>query len=91
MRQAEETVKIISNEEMKHWMESAVLVEDYEINPNTLYVRPIVFKGEFYSFVHESDGGEYITPCKPIDVVKRSCEFFGYDYEGQRKGTKSLT
>lgn len=71
--------------------QNVIFVDDYEINPNTLYVKPIQYEGKMASYILELDGGEFITPFKPIEVVKRSCEFFGYDYEGQRKGTKSLT
>lgn len=66
------------------------LIEEYEINPYTLLIRPKEYGNKLYSEILEVEE-EFTSPCKPIDIIKKSCVYFGSDYEGRRGGTKHLT
>lgn len=65
------------------------LIEEYEINPYTLLIKPIQYGSEMYSQIFELED-EFISPFKPLDIIKRSCEYFGSSYEGRKDGTKHL-
>lgn len=66
------------------------LIEEYEINPNTMIIMPIQYGSKIYSQVWELDD-IIISPFKPIDIIKSSCKFFGSSYEGRKEGTTQLT
>ncbi|WP_226644772.1 competence protein ComK [Mesobacillus subterraneus] len=66
------------------------LVEEYEINPFTMIIIPEEYGSRIYSRVIELEE-EYLSPFRPIDVVKKSCKYFGSSYEGRKEGTKQLT
>jgi competence protein ComK len=65
------------------------LIEEYEITPYTLLVMPIAYGSKVYSHIIELEG-EFISPFRPIDIIKRSCEYFGSSYDGRKDGTKRL-
>ncbi|WP_409294789.1 competence protein ComK [Peribacillus sp. SCS-26] len=65
------------------------LIEEYEINPYTLVVLPLEYGSRIYSQIHEINE-EFTTPFKPIDIIKKSCEYFGSSYEGRKDGTRQL-
>lgn len=66
--------------------EKKIIVENYEINPYTIMIKP----GEnTYSEVYELDG-EYLTPSKPLEIVKQGCAYFGSSLKGRHDGTKML-
>lgn len=66
------------------------LIEEYEINPNTMVIMPIQYGSKIYSQVWEIDD-IIISPFRPIDIIKSSCKFFGSSYEGRKEGTTQLT
>jgi competence protein ComK len=66
------------------------LVEEYEINPFTMIILPEEYGSRIYSRVIELEE-EYLSPFRPIDIVKKSCRYFGSSYEGRKEGTKQLT
>lgn len=66
------------------------LVEEYEINPFTMIIIPEEYGSRIYSRVIELEE-EYLSPFRPIDIVKKSCKYFGSSYEGRKEGTKQLT
>ncbi|WP_210364639.1 competence protein ComK [Bacillus sp. REN3] len=66
------------------------LVEEYEINPFTMIILPEEYGSRTYSRVIELET-EYLSPFKPIEIVKKSCRYFGSSYEGRKEGTKQLT
>ncbi|WP_187119426.1 competence protein ComK [Bacillus testis] len=66
------------------------VVEEYEINPFTLWIEPVWIEGFMYSRIVEVEE-EIMVKAKPIDIIKKSCEYFGSDYNGRRKGTRYLT
>jgi competence protein ComK len=66
------------------------LIEEYEINPNTMIIKPLPYGLKVYSQIWEL-GEELTSPFKPIDIIKKSCRFFGSSYEGRKEGTRQLT
>ena len=66
------------------------LVEEYEINPFTMIIIPEEYGSRIYSRVIELEE-EYLSPFRPIDIIKKSCKYFGSSYEGRKEGTKQLT
>lgn len=62
---------------------------DYEINPLTMIILPVDYGNKVYSKILEVED-EYISPFKPLDVVKRSCKYYGASYSGRREGTRQL-
>ncbi|WP_080847414.1 competence protein ComK [Cytobacillus gottheilii] len=69
---------------------SKTIIDEYEINPNTMIIRPIPYGSKIYSHIIELDD-EMTSPFKPLDIIKEGCRFFGSSYEGRREGTKQLT
>ncbi|MDQ0214780.1 competence protein ComK [Oikeobacillus pervagus] len=65
------------------------IVEEYEINPYTMIIMPFQYGSRVYSKIYELHD-EYISPFKPLELVKKSCEYFGSSYQGRRDGTKRL-
>ncbi|RFU62142.1 competence protein ComK [Peribacillus glennii] len=65
------------------------LIEEYEITPYTLMVMPTTYGSKIYSHIIELDD-EYISPFRPIDIIKKSCHYFGTSYEGRKEGTRQL-
>lgn len=64
-------------------------IEEYEVNPFTMFVKPIAYGSKIYSEIFEVED-EFLSPFKPLDIIKNSCEYYGSDYEGRRNGTKQL-
>ena len=65
------------------------MIEEYEVNPYTLIVSPITYGSKIYSRIIELED-EFISPFKPLDIIKKSCEYFGSSYLGRKEGTKRL-
>ena len=59
----------------------------YEINCNTLAIVPITEKK---TKIIEKDN-VFIIEMNSMDIIKKSCEFFGSSYLGRHEGTKYLT
>jgi competence protein ComK len=64
-------------------------IEEYEVNPFTMFVKPIAYGSKIYSEIFEVED-EFLSPFKPLDIIRNSCEYYGSDYEGRRTGTKQL-
>lgn len=64
-------------------------IEEYEVNPFTMFIKPIVYGSKIYSEIFEVED-EFLSPFKPLDIIRNSCEYYGSDYEGRRNGTKQL-
>ena len=62
-------------------------MEQYEINSKTIALIPIE---ENTSKVIEEDNS-FIVKMKTMEIIKRSCEYFGSTYLGRHIGTKKLT
>jgi competence protein ComK len=66
------------------------MIEEYEVNPNTMIIKPLAYGLKIYSQIWELDD-EVTSPFKPIDIIKSSCKYFGSSYEGRKEGTRQLT
>jgi len=62
-------------------------IEEYEVNPFTMFIQPKKYGNKIYSHIIEFED-EFLCPFKPLDIIKNSC--FGSDYEGRRNGAKLL-
>ena len=71
-------------------MKDENLVDEYEITPYTLAILPIKYGSKIYSRIIELEN-DFISPVKPIEIINRSCEYFGASYAGRKHGTKQLT
>ncbi|WP_077211131.1 competence protein ComK [Bacillus dakarensis] len=66
------------------------LVDKYEINSSTMTVMPLSYGSKVYSKIFEFEA-EFISPFKPLEIIKESCGFFGSSFEGRKEGTRKLT
>ena len=66
------------------------IIEEYEVNSSTMFIQPVEYGSKIYSQIFETDG-EFLSPFKPFDIIKHSCEFYGADYQSRRRATKDLT
>lgn len=64
-------------------------IEEYEVNPFTMFIKPIAYGSKIYSEIFEVED-EFLSPFKPLDIIRNSCEYYGSDYNGRRHGTKQL-
>ncbi len=65
-----------------------IFVEQYEINPYTMMIKPATTDDQSSEIIEVDQ--QYISSCKPFDIVKRSCKFFGSSYKGRKEGTRQL-
>lgn len=65
------------------------IYEKYRINSSTMVIQPIQYGSKIYSKIYEYTK-VYISPYKPMDIIKYNCEFFGSTYEGARKAAKKI-
>ncbi|WP_157273122.1 competence protein ComK [Neobacillus bataviensis] len=66
-----------------------VKIGEYVANSCTMYIKPVEYGNKVFSIVVEPED-EFLSPFKPLDLIKNSCAFYGVDYESRRKGTKLL-
>jgi competence protein ComK len=64
-------------------------IEEYEISPYTMFIRPLLYGSKLYSQIIEVED-EFTSPFKPIEIIKKSCEYFSSSFEGRKNGTKQL-
>ncbi|WP_256237305.1 competence protein ComK [Bacillus sp. EB600] len=64
-------------------------IEEYEVNPYTMFIKPVVYGSKVYSQIYELED-EFLSPFKPLDIIKKSCEYFSSSFEGRKEGTKQL-
>ncbi len=64
-------------------------IEEYEVNSCTMFLAPSEYGRKIYSKVVEVED-EFLSPFKPLDIIKRSCNYFGVDYESRKRGTRQL-
>ncbi|WP_064092180.1 competence protein ComK [Rossellomorea aquimaris] len=66
------------------------IIEEYEVNPHTMMLKPIEYGSRTFTEILEVDD-VLVSPFKPFEILRKSCEFFGSSYEGRKEGTKKLT
>lgn len=54
-----------------------------------MFLQPVEYGSRVYTHVFEVED-EFLSPFKPLDIVKKSCAYFGCDYESRKKGTTQL-
>jgi competence protein ComK len=64
-------------------------IEEYEVNPYTMFIKSVVYGSKVYSQIYELED-EFLSPFKPLDIIKKSCEYFSSSFEGRKEGTKQL-
>jgi competence protein ComK len=64
-------------------------IEEYEVNPYTMFIKPVIYGSKVYSEIYELED-KYLYPFKPLDIIKKSCEYFSSSFEGRKDGTKQL-
>ena len=64
-------------------------LDEYEINPCTMMISPAPYGSKTYSNILEIQD-EFLSPFRPIDIIKKSCQYFGSSFEGRIAGTKQL-
>ncbi|MCL6570440.1 MAG: competence protein ComK [Bacillus sp. (in: Bacteria)] len=64
-------------------------IEEYEVNSCTMFLEPVNYGNKIYSHAVEMED-DFLSPFKPLDIIKRSCEYFGADYESRKRGTRQL-
>jgi competence protein ComK len=64
-------------------------IEEYEVNPYTMFIKPVIYGSKVYSQIYELED-EYLSPFKPLEIIKKSCEYFSSSFEGRKEGTKQL-
>lgn len=65
------------------------LIDEYEINSCTMMISPTAYGSKTYSQIIELQD-EFLSPFKPIEIIKKSCQYFGSSFEGRIAGTKQL-
>ncbi|PSA92333.1 competence protein [Bacillus atrophaeus] len=61
-------------------------LDTYEVNSSTIAVLPEPMNGKMYSKIIEKDCTFYVS-MKPLQIVDRSCRYFGSSYAGRKAGT----
>ncbi|MEH7108318.1 MULTISPECIES: competence protein ComK [Bacillaceae] len=64
-------------------------IKEYEVHSSTMYLAPMKYGSKIFTRIVETDS-EFLAPFKPLEIIKRSCEYFGVDYESRKKGTRQL-
>ncbi|ALC92924.1 transcriptional regulator [Bacillus sp. FJAT-18017] len=54
-----------------------------------MFIKPFVYGSKVYSQIFELED-EFISPFKPLEIVRKSCEYFGSSFDGRREGTRQL-
>jgi competence protein ComK len=70
-------------------VEKSTLIEEYEINPYTMAIIPTQYGSRTYTEVIETQDS-FVSPFRPFEIVKKSCEYFGASYSGRKDGTRRL-
>jgi len=66
-----------------------IKIGEYLVNSCTMYIEPVEYANKIYSHIVEVEE-EFLSPFKPLQNIKNSCDYFGVDYESRRKGTRLL-
>jgi competence protein ComK len=67
----------------------AIFIEEYIINPYTMFIKPEVYGSRIYSKIYELEE-IFLSPFKPQDIIRASCAFYCSGYRGRVEGTHRL-
>lgn len=65
------------------------IIDGFIMTRYTMAILPHLGSGQCYSKVIEEDG-EYIVKKRPIDIIERSCGYYGASLKGRKEGTKAI-
>ncbi|WP_235846925.1 competence protein ComK [Neobacillus soli] len=65
------------------------VIHDYEVNSCTMFLKPVEYGGKIYTLIVEIKD-EFLSPLKPLDIIKNSCKYYGVDYDSRKRGTRQL-
>jgi competence protein ComK len=54
-----------------------------------MFLLPVEYGSRIFTHVFEVDD-EFISPFKPLEIVKNSCDYYGSDYESRKRSTHRL-
>ncbi|MEE6449905.1 competence protein ComK [Gottfriedia acidiceleris] len=75
---------------MNHVKGQVKVLNEYEINKSTMAIIPeFTVDLVVISKIYETDDNFYVL-MKPIEIIERSCAYFGSSYRGRREGTKQM-
>jgi competence protein ComK len=66
-----------------------IVLDEFIVSRYTMAILPHHFHEHRYSKVIEEDG-EYIVKMKPLDIIARSCHYYGSSLKGRKEGTKEI-
>jgi competence protein ComK len=66
-----------------------IVVNDFAVSRYTMGVFPIHHSTSVWSKVVEEDG-EYVVKKRPIEVIEKSCLYYGASLKGRKDGTKEI-
>lgn len=66
------------------------LIKEYEINPRTLMLKPIIKENKILTEIFEEDANIVISTNKPLKIIKDNCSYFGTDYNGRVSSAKEM-
>jgi competence protein ComK len=69
---------------------SQIQIEEYEINPFTMFIKPVSYGSKLFTQIFEIED-EFLSPYKPIEIIEKSCEYFGATFKGKKEGSTLLT
>ncbi|MDX8361285.1 MULTISPECIES: competence protein ComK [Bacillaceae] len=65
------------------------VLQGYEVNRHTMSILPHIYEGRPVSKVIE-ETEEFIVLMKPLQIVERSCFYYGTSFRGRREGTYKI-
>ncbi|WP_059282390.1 competence protein ComK [Bacillus coahuilensis] len=63
--------------------------QSYVMTEDIMYLIPYKMNEQMGSLIVEQNA-KYFCPLSPTKIIRQSCEYFGSDYWGRKKGTKSI-
>jgi competence protein ComK len=66
-----------------------IILDQFIISRYTMAILPHHLHGNSYAKVVEEDG-EYVVKMRPLDIVKRSCNYYGASFRGRKDGTRAV-
>ncbi|MHC0036766.1 competence protein ComK [Pseudoneobacillus sp. C159] len=62
---------------------------EYIFYNKTYFVEPKIYGQKVYTRVVEADR-EFLIPCKPLDIIKASCNYYGSSFKGRLEGSNHV-
>lgn len=69
--------------------QKGAMIDEYEITPATMMIMPTSYGSKTYSRIVELKD-DFLYPVPPIEIIKKSCQYYGSSYDGRITGTRQL-